>query len=982
MLDIHRVSALFDIVNHSHESAQSVVSNVSLPGFVRSGYLEGSDVCFYRVSRLSFDEDYPHREAFENVLLSLDCTAFNFVYILSGSQKGIELYIGVARNANVIESADGTQLQARDYGAIIEGAFAGNFGGSTVERLKGDALNECVYAPFKNYNHAGMIVGIPSENTNKNDSGKGFQGIDRLINSMLGLNWRLIVVAEPVAKDDISAWQHEVYRIYNQIAPFAKSSVQKSASTGTTHTEGESDSTTKGASYSRSQAETGGKSSGESGSHWNSTKNSGWSTTEQSGTSESRAIGSNKSDAENKGQSQSMTAELINKNAQELLKYMDEELLERIKLGFGRGMFKTSVYYMADYPSTANRLKVGIKSLFQGDSSSFSPLEARLLDLNGNPRTAIRTFQNVSISRYGDSEDRLALLSYPHDSRQLWLSTWLTPNEVSLLAGLPQKEIPGISVVEGVDFGLNARIDGDIILGRLMQKGRRLEQMPLALPKAFLSKHIFIAGVTGSGKTTTCHKLLKESDVPFMVIEPAKTEYRTLIKSNGFGECLVFTVGDEETAPLRFNPFELVEEENLSSHIDMLKATFISAFPMEGSMPQLLEEAIYKCYEDKGWNPDTSRNDNGSADYPIFSDFLDALNSVVKDKSFSDRLRDDYIGSLVSRFSNLRKGAKGRMLNTSHSFDFAKLAETNVIIELENLKSAEDKALVMGFILARMSAVIRRKHRENRDYRHITLIEEAHRLLAKVEYGDSGSKKSAVETFTDLLAEVRKYGEGLIVVDQIPNKLAPEVIKNTNTKIIHKILARDDKETVGDAMLMDDKQKSFLSALETGQAVVFTEGLDKPVHISVDRITDTNEAEIPDETVREQYEKYIMKKPNCRNIWLERTIIRELFEDFNRCLLQYIKSDDRQRDAQFADKLISRLNEYNQVLHDAREREAKPEDIYEILVQERTKRANQNAYFYKKLMQLVLKHLMGTAVFEEKERKDYFNVINHLKGQG
>ena len=97
-------------------------------------------------------------------------------------------------------------------------------------------------------------------------------------------------------------------------------------------------------------------------------------------------------------------------------------------------------------------------------------------------------------------------------------------------------------------------------------------------------------------------------------------------------------------------------------------------------------------------------------------------------------------------------------------------------VELETLKSAEDKALIMGFILSRLSAVIRQKHRENDKYRHITLVEEAHRLLSKVEYGDSGSKKGAVETFTDLLAEVRKYGEGLIIVDQIPNKLAPEVM--------------------------------------------------------------------------------------------------------------------------------------------------------------------------------------------------------------
>ena len=173
---------------------------------------------------------------------------------------------------------------------------------------------------------------------------------------------------------------------------------------------------------------------------------------------------------------------------------------------------------------------------------------------------------------------------------------------------------------------------------------------------------------------------------------------------------------------------------------------------------------------------------------------------------------------------------------------------------MEELKSPEDKALFMGLILSRLSAVIKAEHKINPEFRHLTLIEEAHRLLAKADYGDSGAKKAAVETFTDLLAEIRKYGEGLIVVDQIPNKLAPEVLKNTNTKIVHKILARDDKEAVGDTMLMDDRQKEYLSALEPGHAIVFSEDTDKPVHVYVERETDTNEEEIDDQLIKKLFE--------------------------------------------------------------------------------------------------------------------------------
>ena len=33
----------------------------------------------------------------------------------------------------------------------------------------------------------------------------------------------------------------------------------------------------------------------------------------------------------------------------------------------------------------------------------------------------------------------------------------------------------------------------------------------------------------------------------------------------------------------------------------------------------------------------------------------------------------------------------------------------------------------------------------------------------------------AVEMFSDILAEIREYGEGFIIVDQVPAKLAPDV---------------------------------------------------------------------------------------------------------------------------------------------------------------------------------------------------------------
>ena len=59
--------------------------------------------------------------------------------------------------------------------------------------------------------------------------------------------------------------------------------------------------------------------------------------------------------------------------------------------------------------------------------------------------------------------------------------------------------------------------------------------------------------------------------------------------------------------------------------------------------------------------------------------------------------------------------------------------------------------------------------------RHLSVFEEAHRLLRRPEEhrGGSGATVHAVEMFAGLLAEIRAYGEGLIIAEQIPPRSSP-----------------------------------------------------------------------------------------------------------------------------------------------------------------------------------------------------------------
>jgi hypothetical protein len=94
--------------------------------------------------------------------------------------------------------------------------------------------------------------------------------------------------------------------------------------------------------------------------------------------------------------------------------------------------------------------------------------------------------------------------------------------------------------------------------------------------------------------------------------------------------------------------------------------------------------------------------------------------------------------------------------------------------------------------------------------------------------------------FAGLLAEIRAYGEGLIVAEQIPSKLVPDVIKNTAVKIVHRLPAKDDRDAVGATMNITDAQSQFLVTLRPGEGAVFTDGMDYP-HLA--RMPDGTDAE-------------------------------------------------------------------------------------------------------------------------------------------
>ena len=627
--------------------------------------------------------------------------------------------------------------------------------------------------------------------------------------------------------------------------------------TGTSSSENEGTSSSKGTNTGYSNSENMSKSKGNNTSSGTShSKTTG--TTETTGTNSSTTKGINNSVNESKttGSSQNVSKDIINKKAADYVKYIDEMLLPIIDYGKSKGLYLTTTFIFADNNSQLQKLGNTIKSLYSGKKGNKNPLEFEILETDDKKIDYFKNFQIPECISY-DDENALTLKSHFVEHEEVSLGNWYSPNELGLIAGLPEKEVVGLALNEEVEFGLNTKIpdkDGEIIsLGNLVQSGNEIDTK-VYLEKSALNKHIFITGVTGTGKTTTCQKLLLESNLPFLVIEPAKTEYRILMNNSKTEDILIFTLGNDKVAPFRLNPFEFFEGESITSRVDMLKAAMEASFDMEAAIPQIIESAMYSCYEDYGWNIDTDENekfenayDEGVYSFPTLEDLLNKIEIEVTKHNFDDKLKKDYIGSITARLQGLLVGSKGQMLNSRRSIDFRELIEKKVVLEIEGIKNGTEKSLVMGFILTNLCEALRAKYNKDKHFKHITLIEEAHRLLSKYTAGDSLNKKNSVETFADMLAEVRKYGESLIIADQIPNKMTPEVLKNTNTKIVHKIFAEDDKEAIGNTISLSKEQKDFLSSLPTGRAIVFSQSWTKAVQVQIEQMTNTTSDEIIDE---------------------------------------------------------------------------------------------------------------------------------------
>ncbi len=360
-----------------------------------------------------------------------------------------------------------------------------------------------------------------------------------------------------------------------------------------------------------------------------------------------------------------------------------------------------------------------------------------------------------------------------------------------------------------------------------------------------LTRHVLVTGFTGSGKTNTVLYLLdqlwRKLHTPFLVVEAAKKEYRALARVPGFEDLLVFTLGDETTSPFRLNPFELLPGVRLEAHLSRLQACFDAAMPQFGILPSIIQQAMIEIYAEKGWNLKDYAVENEKRMFPTMRDLFRMAIQVVNNRGYEGEIRSNILAAVSGRIGSLLMGSKGAMYGCQHSFPADVLLRRPVILELDDL-NGDEKALSMMFLLTWLREY--RTLHPSDQLQHVTVVEEAHNVLSNVHsVGNTeiaaDTKVKAVDAFSNMLSEVRSMGEGLVISDQSPEKLAPDAMRNTNLQIAHQLRDQRDREAIARAMIMDEKQRDYIGKLQVGEAAVFMTGLEQATFIRVPEFKDT-----------------------------------------------------------------------------------------------------------------------------------------------
>lgn len=750
----------------------------------------------------------------------------NVYQVLSEEDCNIALiYHRTASSCRVTMAVVNTDPDASDPAKVnsfhdrIVAAVRGNFPGVEIHDMDGSGIPPCLQNVIRTKHAIQRVKSVATISNLASEKSENFisQSMEKLLDGIVPTNeddaYTIVLLAKPIT-DQLSA-KNRLFDLYSYLAPYA--------SWQTNYTCTESNGSSASANAGVNLGLTAGLPIG-----------TGPSVGGNFGANFARSSHVTVQVGKNEGVSRNYT----NYGVKYTLDVLEKQL-RRLDESSALGMWKFASYVISTSPVTANNVAHMYLALTQGEESYMTRTAVHLWDGEEEKAQAaviLESIQKLQHPVFGLREtadkDRYMypLLVTP--------SVDLSGKELARALNLPRKSVSGLPVYECVPFGREVVQYAPhpqceaVSLGHIYHM-RRTGSTPVPLDKNSLTAHTFVTGSTGAGKSNTIYTLLnrlcldRKEDTKFLVIEPAKGEYKEAL--GGYPGVQVYGTNPYKTPLLRLNPFSFPEDTHVLEHIDRLVEICNACWPMYAAMPAVLKAAVEQAYKTLGWSLHASTC-VGKRTFPTFRDVMKALPSVVDGKGFSNDTQGDYKGALLARLESLTNGINGQVLCACDELTDEALFDRNVIVDLSRVGSSETKALLMGVLILklqeyRMAQQADGRHSANSGLRHITVLEEAHHLLrrtsAEQHQESSNLQGKSVEMLTNAIAEMRTYGEGFLIADQSPGLLDMAVIRNTNTKIILRLPDESDRLLIGKAAGLNDAQITELARLDTGVAAVY-----------------------------------------------------------------------------------------------------------------------------------------------------------------
>ena len=828
------------------------------------------NVRLYHLSEVVYKKGESAKDKFTTVFNALSPFNATVFVLIDSDGNSTDFYIGVRNN----EFNEEKKRSTVTLGDTLKNTLIGQFPGTRIEERNRKQIAGLSKKIKERQSFASVSVLGSDKKEDIKDEDEFVQGMEKLGIAMAGRKYIGIFIAQNQSSEDIQELRHEYQEVYTQLTPFQKDQLSEALAEGRSHKQSffELDKDQRAAYIAQKVADatTGavaGAAAGVASGALVGAMFAGVGAASGAGIGAAAgatigAVGKLVTPSDgviqdfipkqqiSETRTSSKTVTIENKKITDLLKLIDDNL-KRINECESYGMWKTAAYFISDDMSSAEIAASNYRSLMSGKDS-------------GREVSAINSWRKKSNDKDTDYlAEYLSRFVHPlfcygfNDECEVVTNaaTSISGKELGLHLGLPRSTITGLPVIEHAEFGkevvsyspikdkTSVNPEDYIVLGNVYDLGQTTSKQ-VHLDNNSLNMHTFITGSTGSGKSNTVYQMLCElhqDDINFLVIEPAKGEYKDVFGS--WNDVNVFSTNPNVAEMVTINPFMFPESVHVLEHVDGLVEIFSVCWPLYDAMPAFLKDAILRSYEYVGWDLGSSTFEGETLEYPDFDILVEQLDQLIEASDYASDIKSNYRGALITRVKSLTVGLNKFLFNSNQT-PYEKIFDENCILDISRVKSSETKALIMGIMVYALNEY-RMDHKtgNNRELKHVTVMEEAHNLLKNTEKGGASEiVGKSVEMITQTIAEIRTYGEGFIIVDQSPSSVDIAAIKNTNTKIVLRTPEANDREAVGRSIGLSDDQVNEIAKLPSGVAVVYQNDWIDPV---LTRIYKANIEEIP-----------------------------------------------------------------------------------------------------------------------------------------